>query len=98
MQEMQEMWVWFLGQEDPLKHEMDTLATYSSTLAWKISWAEETGGLQPIRSQSDGHNWAANMLTHSVSQGPLDVKLQNICLSVRDHTIVVIRVIRTSFV
>ena len=28
-----EMWVQSLGQEDPLEEEM---ATYSSTLAWKI--------------------------------------------------------------
>ena len=30
---MQETWVRSLGQEDPLEKEM---ATYSSTLAWKI--------------------------------------------------------------
>ena len=30
-----------LGQEDPLEKEM---ATYSSTLAWKIPWMEEPGG------------------------------------------------------
>ena len=30
---MQETWVQFLGQEDPLEKEM---ATHSSTLAWKI--------------------------------------------------------------
>ena len=35
---MQETWVQSLGQEDPLKKEM---ATYSSTLAWKIPWTEE---------------------------------------------------------
>ena len=32
-----------LGQEDPLEKEM---ATHSSTLAWRIPWAEEPGGLQ----------------------------------------------------
>ena len=42
MQEMQEMWVRFLGQEDPLEKEM---ATHSSVLAWKIAWAEAPGGL-----------------------------------------------------
>ena len=30
---MQETWVWFLGQEDPLEKEM---ATHSSLLAWRI--------------------------------------------------------------
>ena len=31
-----------LGRENPLGKEM---ATHSSTLAWKIPWAEEPGGL-----------------------------------------------------
>ena len=39
---MQEMWVWPLGQEDPLEEEM---ATYSNILAWRIPWTEESGGL-----------------------------------------------------
>ena len=45
---MQEAWVPSLGQEDPLGEEM---ATYSSILAWEISWTEEPGGLQSIGSQ-----------------------------------------------
>ena len=39
---MQEIWVQSLGQEDPLEKEM---ATYSSILAWRIPWTEESGGL-----------------------------------------------------
>ena len=42
MQEMQKMWVIFLGQEDP--HE-EAMATHSSILAWRIPWTEEPGGL-----------------------------------------------------
>ena len=42
-----------LGQEDPLEKEM---ATYSSTLAWKIPWTEEPGKLQSIGSQRVRHN------------------------------------------
>ena len=42
MQEIQEMWVQSLGEEDPLQEE---IATHSSMLAWKIPWAEESGGL-----------------------------------------------------
>ena len=34
-----------LGGEDPLEEGM---ATHSSNLAWRISWAEEPGGLQSI--------------------------------------------------
>ena len=39
----QKMWVWSLGQEDPLKEDV---ATHSSILAWKTPWTEEPGGLQ----------------------------------------------------
>ena len=42
-----------LGQEDPLEKEM---ATHPSTLAWKIPWMEEPGGLQSTGSQRVGHN------------------------------------------
>ena len=40
---MQEIWVWFLCQEDPLEKEM---ATHSSTFAWRIPQTEESGRLQ----------------------------------------------------
>ena len=36
-----------LGWEDLLEEEM---ATHSSTLAWKIPWKEEPGGLQSMES------------------------------------------------
>ena len=39
------MWVQSLGREGPLKEDK---ATYSSILAWRISWTEEPGGLQSI--------------------------------------------------
>ena len=32
------------------------MGTYSSTLAWKIPWAEEPGGLQSMGSLRVGHN------------------------------------------
>ena len=54
MKELQETWVWSLGQEDPLEEEM---ATHSSILAWKIPWTEEPGKLQSMRSQSDMTEW-----------------------------------------
>ena len=50
---MQETWVRSLGWEDPLEKEM---ATYSSTLAWKILWTEEPGRLQSMGSQRIGHD------------------------------------------
>ena len=44
---IQETSVLSLGREDPLKEEM---ATHSSILAWRISWAEE-----PTKLQSTDH-------------------------------------------
>ena len=52
---MQEMQVWYLGQEDPLEEEM---ATHSSFLAWEILWTEEPGGLQYMGSQRVRPDWA----------------------------------------
>ena len=40
-----------LDQEDPLEEGM---TTQSSTLAWRIPWTEEPGGLQSIGSQRVG--------------------------------------------
>ena len=37
------------------------MAPHSSTLAWKISWAEEPGGLQSMRSQRVGHDRATSL-------------------------------------
>ena len=42
-----------LVREDPLEKGM---ATHSSSLAWRISWTEEPGGLESIGSQRVGHN------------------------------------------
>ena len=49
----QETLVQFLGGKDPLKKEM---ATHSSTLAWKIPWMEEPGGLQSMGSRRVRHD------------------------------------------
>ena len=50
---MQETWVQFLGQEDPLEKE---IATHSSIFAWEISWTEEPGGLQSMGLQRVRHD------------------------------------------
>ena len=42
-----------MGQEDPLEEGM---ATQSNILAWKVPWAEESGGLQSMGSQRAGHD------------------------------------------
>ena len=40
-----EMWVWSLGQEDPLEKGM---ATHSNILAWRIPWIEEPDRLRTV--------------------------------------------------
>ena len=50
---MQEIRIRFLGQEDPLEKRMPT---HSSTLAWRIPWTKETGGLQSTGSQRVQHD------------------------------------------
>ena len=56
MQKLQEIWVWSLSQEDPLEKEM---ATHSSILAWRISWTEESDGLQSMGSKKVRHDFVA---------------------------------------
>ena len=45
---MQETWVRFLGQEDPLEEET---ATHSSILACRIPWTDEPNRLQSMELQ-----------------------------------------------
>ena len=62
MQEMQEIWVRFLGREDPLEED---IATHSSILAWRIPWTEEPGRLQSIgHKESDMTEVTEHMHTH----------------------------------
>ena len=37
------------------------MAPHSSTLAWKIPWMEEPGGLQSMGSLRVGHNWVTSL-------------------------------------
>ena len=39
---IQEVWVRFLGQEDPLEKEM---VTHSNILSWEVTWTEGPSGL-----------------------------------------------------
>ena len=49
-----EMWVQFLGREDPPE---EGVATHSSILAWRIPWTEDPrGGLGVIGLQRAGHD------------------------------------------
>ena len=53
---VQKTWVQSLGWKDPLEKGM---ATHPSILAWRIPWTE-TGGLQSMRLERAGHDWAIN--------------------------------------
>ena len=80
---MQEAWVQSLGQENPLGKEM---ATHSSTLAWKIPWMGEPGGLW----QRVGHDRATSLSLcyHQCSGTGTEFKLNTngqhfrVCMSV----------------
>ena len=76
---MQETVVRSLGWEDILEKGM---ATHSSTLAWKIPWTEEPGGLQSMGLQRVRHNWATHTHhththTHTHTQEMFSEKIKN---------------------
>ena len=64
MQETQETWVRFLGQEDSVEEK---IVTHSSILAWEIPWTEDPGRLQSMGPQRIGHDWANNTFTLTLS-------------------------------
>ena len=39
------------------------MTTHSTSLAWRIPWTEEPGGLLAMGSQRVGHDWATNTFT-----------------------------------
>ena len=55
---MRETWVQSLGWQDPLEKE---IATYSTALAWKIPWTEESGRLQSMGSQRVRYDWTTSL-------------------------------------
>ena len=61
MQEPQETGICSLNRENPLEEEM---ATHSKSLAWRIPWTEEPGGLQSIGLQRVRHAWRDWACTH----------------------------------
>ena len=70
------MQVQSLGKEDPQKEGM---TTHSSILVWRISWTEETGGLQSMRSRRVGHYYHFSMQSTSKS---LMSNLNDLCVCV----------------
>ena len=45
------------------------MAPHSSTLAWKIPWTEEPGGLQSMGLLRVGHNWATSLSLLCIGEG-----------------------------
>ena len=55
----------------------EEMSTHSSMLAWKIPWTEESGWLQSIASQRDGHSWSDLAHTYAWSRLGLKRTLQH---------------------
>ena len=53
-------WIWFLKLVKSHLNPRKARATHSS-IAWKIPWTEEPGGLQSMGSQRVGHDWATSL-------------------------------------
>ena len=68
--ETQEMWTWSLGLWDPLEEEM---ANHSSILALETPWTEEPGGLQSMRLQRMGHDWATEHICKPNSKEKINI-------------------------
>ena len=64
---MRETWVQSMGWEDALR---EGIATYSSILAWRIPWTEESGGQQSMELQRVGHDWATKPTCTSAAGSP----------------------------
>ena len=58
---LQEIWVQFLGWEDPLEEEV---ATHSSIFAWRIPWTEEPGGLLQRVGMTEQPTLTINTINH----------------------------------
>ena len=61
MQETFEMWVQSIGREDPLEEGM---AIHSSSLAWRIPWTQEPGGL-PVHRVEKSRTQLKRLSTHT---------------------------------
>ena len=77
---MRETQVQSLGQEDPLEKDM---ATHSTTLAWKIPWTEEPGGLQSMGSQRVRHDWVTSF--HFTSMAGKEDNWVCVCTHTHTH-------------
>ena len=73
MQETQEMWVWSLGWEDPLKKKMETC---SSILAWKFHGQSSLLAYSPCGHKESGMTKQAHTHTHTYMHTISTLKLE----------------------
>ena len=82
---MQEMQVWSLGQEDPLKKEM---AIHSSILAWEIQWTMVPGGLQSMKSQESDMDlpskWSSSLISVNYCSSKANFEKTLLCFSLHN--------------
>ena len=79
------MWVWSLGQEDPLKKGM---ATYSSILAWGRPWTDEQRlwSIRSQKSQTCEHAYThAEILTSHFLLVPWELKMKCVLKRLVNH-------------
>ena len=65
---------YFLGTNHQNRYRLlnttdKAVAPHSSTLAWKIPWMEEPGGLQSMGSLRVGHDWATSLSLSCIGEG-----------------------------
>ena len=77
---MWETWVWSLGWEELLEEGWQP----TPVLPGESPWAEKPGGLQSIRSQRIGHDWATK---HSTAHTDLTFPVPFRCCSLQHQTL-----------
>ena len=81
---VQETWVRFLGQDDPLEKGM---ASHSSILVWRIPWTEEPGRLRSMGLQRAEYNWATNTFIKQIQQTRWRAVLAPLCRTEENENI-----------
>ena len=62
---------YIIGMQFPREKTEKVMAPHSSTLAWKIPWTEEPGGLHSMGSRRVGHDWVTSLslFTFMIGEG-----------------------------
>ena len=86
---MQETWVRFQGQEDPLEKEM---ATHSSILAWKVLWTENPSGLESTGLERAGHDLVTKQQQIAFNKDSLDFRKISWALEIQGHLLFLVKI------